>query len=185
MRIISGKFKGHQLVSFSADHIRPTTDRVKETIFNKLMFHVEDARVLDLFSGTGNLGLEAVSRGAKDVVCVEKSRKSIEIIQKNIQKLKVATGIRIINQDVLDFLKLPQDEPFDLVLIDPPFTEKMADEVMEALSRNSNLVRNEGLVVLESSSFETLKERYPGYNLLGRKDFGDKVVSFFERGDHE
>ena len=74
MRIISGKYKGHQLVSFQADHIRPTTDRVKESLFNMIQGEIDGARVLDLFSGTGSLGLEALSRGAREVIFVEKSK---------------------------------------------------------------------------------------------------------------
>ena len=89
MRIISGKFKGRVLVSFEASNIRPTMDRVKETLFNKWMRHVEDARVLDLFAGTGNLGLEALSRGALHVSFVEKNLKSIQIVKKNIELLKI------------------------------------------------------------------------------------------------
>ena len=84
MRIISGKFKGRNLVSFKADHIRPTMDRVKETLFNKWMHEVDDSLFLDLFSGTGSLGLEALSRGARHVTFVEKSNKSIQIIKENL-----------------------------------------------------------------------------------------------------
>ena len=89
MRIISGKFKGRVLSSFQADHIRPTTDRVKETLFNKWMHYLEDAHVIDLFSGTGNLGLEALSRGAKHVIFVEKNASSIKILKKTLSYLKL------------------------------------------------------------------------------------------------
>lgn len=106
MRIISGKYKGHPLVEFKADHIRPTTDRVKETLFNKLMFELEGTKVLDLFSGTGNLGIEALSRGAREVTFVEKHPKSLEILKKNLAKLKIpAVDYKIINMDVLSYLK--------------------------------------------------------------------------------
>lgn len=82
MRIISGKYRGRRLSAFNAPHIRPTTDRVKETMFNKLMGQVEGARVLDLFAGTGNLGIESLSRGANWVEFVESNRKSLEILKK-------------------------------------------------------------------------------------------------------
>ena len=84
MRIIGGKYKGLYLTNFKADHIRPTTDRVKESMFNILQAQIEDARVLDLFSGTGNLGIEAISRGARHVTFVEKNKKSIQILKENI-----------------------------------------------------------------------------------------------------
>ena len=99
MRVISGKYKGRELVSFKADHIRPTTDRVKESIFNKLQSHIAGARVLDLFSGTGSLAIEAISREAESVTAVEMNKKSIEIIKKNLQLLKI-TEIEVLGQDV-------------------------------------------------------------------------------------
>ena len=90
MRIISGKYKGRNLVSFKADHIRPTMDRIKETIFNKWMMYVDGAKVLDLFAGTGNLGIEALSRGATHVTFVEKSNKSMNIVKENLELLKIS-----------------------------------------------------------------------------------------------
>ncbi|MBV2168980.1 MAG: 16S rRNA (guanine(966)-N(2))-methyltransferase RsmD, partial [Bdellovibrio sp.] len=125
MRIIAGKYRGHQLVAFKADHIRPTTDRVKETLFNKLQFQIEGAKVVDLFCGTGNLGIEALSREASFCTFVEKNPKSLTITRQNLEKLKVPTSqYKIINMDVLGFLKAYQGEPFDIVFADPPFTEK-------------------------------------------------------------
>ena len=101
MRIIAGRFRGHQLVSFNADHIRPTTDRVKESIFNKLQNDVPGGRVLDLFSGTGNLAIESLSRGAESVVAVEMSKKSLAIIRKNLEKLGIKGEIQVVGDDVL------------------------------------------------------------------------------------
>src|SRR5690606_35256713 len=113
MRIISGKFGGRKLVHFKADHIRPTTDRVKEVIFNKLQSDIDGSRVLDLFSGTGSLALEALSRGASWVTAVEKNPKSIEIIKKNCELLKIPPGeIALVKKDVLAFLKGSFSEGF-------------------------------------------------------------------------
>jgi 16S rRNA (guanine966-N2)-methyltransferase len=127
MRIIAGKYRGHQLVAFKADHIRPTTDRVKETLFNKLQFQMQDANVADLFCGTGNLGIEALSRDAKFCTFVEKNPKSVAIARQNLEKLKVpAKDYKIIVMDVIAFLKSYSGDSFDVILADPPFTEKMA-----------------------------------------------------------
>src|ERR1035437_557283 len=104
MRVISGKFKGRQLVEFEADHIRPTTDRVKETLFNKLMGQVEGARVLDLFSGTGNLAIECTSRGAAWVDMVESHKKSLEIIRENLNKLKITEGFKLNQIDAFRYI---------------------------------------------------------------------------------
>src|SRR3954462_11414596 len=105
MRIISGKYKGRQLVDFSADHIRPTTDRVKETLFNKLMGIIEGARVLDLFSGTGNLSIECLSRGAAWVDIVENHKKSLSIIRENLALLKITEGFAIHPVDTFRYLE--------------------------------------------------------------------------------
>lgn len=182
MRIIAGKFKGHQLMPFKGSQIRPTTDRVKESIFNKLMGQIEGAHVLDLFSGTGNLGIEALSRGAERVVCVENHKGSLNIIRENHKKLGVLGEIEVIPLDVLRFLKAfkVSDPKFDVVLIDPPFTKKMAHEVMEQMQK-TDCVRSGGTVVIESSAHERIDSEYYGYSLLACKSYGDKNVSFFEK----
>ena len=181
MRIISGKYKGHQLVAFKADHIRPTTDRVKETLFNKLMFQMEGARVLDLFCGTGNLGLEAISRGARECLFVEKNVKSIEITRKNIEKLKVPSSeYRIVNMEVLSFLKSYQGEPFDIIFADPPFTEKMAHSVMEAAS-GSAAFGPHTVLAIESERKERMEDQYGSLVRFDAREFGDKILSMFHR----
>ncbi len=194
MRIISGKYKGHQLSSFKADHIRPTTDRVKETLFNKWMFQIEVPRVLDLFCGTGNLGLEALSRGAGHVTFVELNPQSIRITEQNIQKLKVPTqDYEILRKDVIEFLKKYQGEPFDLIFADPPFTEKMAHEVMEAAA-NSPAFGPSTLMAIESQRKERMEDFYPslgeapsasadngGLERYDAREFGDKILSFFRK----
>ncbi len=180
MRIISGKYKGHPLVSFDADHIRPTTDRVKETLFNMIQGYVEEARVLDLFSGTGNLGLEALSRGAQEVVFVEKSRKSIQILEKNLQKLKITEGFQIVNKDVISFLGNYEGEPFDVIFADPPFTEQMAHEVMESADL-SKVFKSETLMMIESARREKILDDYSSLTRYNHREFGDKILSFFKK----
>ena len=128
MRVIGGRFGGRKLVGFDEDHIRPTSDRVKESLFNILRHEIDlqpdmdhEVVVLDLFSGTGNLAFEALSRGAKHVVCVEKSKRSIEIIKKNRSGLEVSNSqCQIVQKDVFVFLKagtknLEIEKPFDII----------------------------------------------------------------------
>ncbi|MCB0367085.1 MAG: 16S rRNA (guanine(966)-N(2))-methyltransferase RsmD [Bdellovibrionaceae bacterium] len=178
MRIIAGKYRGRKLVSFQAGHIRPTTDRVKESLFNKIAPYIEGARVLDLFAGTGNLGIEALSRGAAEVVFVEKSGRSLQILKKNLTTLGINEDVKVVKDDVFKFVKKWDGAPFDVVLADPPFTEKIAHPVMEILAQFP-LVTPEGLIVIESSHQEPIGENYPPYNFLDRRSFGDKNVSFF------
>lgn len=180
MRIISGKYKGRNLVSFSATHLRPTMDRVKETIFNKWMMYVQEAQVADLFSGTGNLGIEALSRGAAHVTFVEKNNKSIGIIEKNIEMLKIDKNeYEMRRQDVLSFLKSEKNKKFDLIFIDPPFTEKMAHDVMEALSVSS-IFYDETRIVIESIKQERIDKQYNQLECYDQIDYGDKFLSFFK-----
>lgn len=185
MRIISGKFKGRHLVSFKADHIRPTMDRVKETLFNKWMGYVEGSRVLDLFAGTGNLGLEALSRGASHVTFVEKNSKSMSIIRDNIQSLKVTPQEQtVILKDVFTFLKTFSGEPFDLILIDPPFTEKLAHDVMTALAE-SKCVKSDSLIAIEAIKQERIELNYGDLTCYDKQDYGDKSLSLFSKNKQD
>ena len=173
-------------MSFTADHIRPTTDRVKESIFNKLQGAVEGARVLDLFSGTGNLSIESLSRGAKSVVAVEDSRKSLQIMKKNRELLGIGIEWTVIEMDALKYLQRYQGEPFDLVFADPPFTKKLADSVLKAAAESACIGRDTWMII-ESAQDERADDHY-GRDLVrfDSRDFGDKLVSYFSRKeDHD
>ncbi len=181
MRIIAGRFKARVLASFQADHIRPTTDRVKETLFNKWMHSIDGAKVLDLFSGTGSLGLEALSRGAVHAQFVEMNLKSIEILKKNIALLKLMTDeYSIQKSEVIAYLKKFKGEPYDLILVDPPFTEKMAHDVMQALGQ-SQCFKSDTLIAIESQKKERMDDVYYGLYRYDMNDYGDKVLSFFKQ----
>lgn len=184
MRVIGGKYKGQNLVSFQADHIRPTTDRVKETLFNMIQFEIEGSRALDLFSGTGSLGIEALSRGVESVVFVEKNKQSISILEKNLHKLKVDEPFQIIHKDVFQFLKSYEGQPFQLIFVDPPFTEQLADEVLEAICQ-SKVFGVDSLVMIESSRKEKLIDEYSTALRVKKKEFGDKILSFFRHKEFQ
>lgn len=185
MRIISGKFKGRRLVSFQAEHIRPTTDRVKETLFNKLMGHIEGERVLDLFSGTGSLGIECLSRGASWVDFVENHRKSLAILNENLHMLGLSQGFKVHPQDVFKFLERFNGEGYDVVLADPPFTRSWAHELATKIGTSEGVIRPGGVLVLEASSNERMDQDYPGLNRLDQRMFGDKSLNFFEKVAHD
>lgn len=183
MRVISGKFKGRQLVSFEAAHIRPTTDRVKETLFNKLMAYVDGARVLDLFSGTGSLAIECISRGASWVDLVESHDKSLAIIGQNFEKLGIKEGFKIHKLDAFRYIRGFEGKPYDVVLADPPFTEKFAHDLALSIG-SSQLLHSGSIVVIEASSKERMDEQYPGLNRLDQRQFGDKHLNFFEKANY-
>ena len=166
---------------FNADHIRPTTDRVKESLFNILGDAFDGARVLDLFGGTGSLGFEALSRGARELVFVEQNRKSIDIIRRNQEKLKIQEPVQIVPKDVLKFLHSYQGGPFDIIFIDPPFTEAMADEVMIALSKQPRLILEHTVISIESGRREKIQDDYSPLFRYDTREFGDKFLSFYQR----
>lgn len=184
MRIIAGKFRGRRLVNFKADHIRPTTDRVKESVFNKLQAEWDGADVLDLFAGTGNIGFEALSRGAVSVTAVELSSKSIDIIRRNVEELKIGREHRIVKDDVLKWLAKYKGNAFTIIMADPPFTESLAHATLELLSK-SEAVGPETTVVVEASSHERVDESYENLVCWDRRDYGDKLISFWSRPSRE
>lgn len=178
MRVISGKYRGRRLEAFSADHIRPTTDRVKETLFNKLMGRVEGARVLDLFSGTGNLAIECLSREAAHVDLVEQHRKSLEIIKKNLHALGIASGYTIYPLDAFKYIRDYAGDPYDIVIADPPFTQAWAHELTETIAR-SRVLSADGWYVVEARRQERVDDAYEGLRRFDQRVFGDKTLNFF------
>lgn len=179
MRIISGQFKGRVLARFKGQHIRPTTDRVKESIFNKVVFQLKNAVVLDLFAGTGSLGFEALSRGGQSVCFVDKHAQSISLIKKNKALLSPDLNISCCQCDVFAFLRRPAKGPFDLIFIDPPFTQKLAHRTLQALSQSSCMGKG-ACVVIEAGRDEQLQKQYEALQLYDHKHYGDKQVAFYE-----
>lgn len=148
MRIVGGKFKGRVLLSFEGDKIRPTSDKARESLFNILQFSISGKKFLDLFSGTGAVGFEALSRGASEVYFIDASIESINLINKNKQKIKAETGAVIKRTDAVEFLRTTT-EKFDIIFIDPPYKEGYYQKVLPLLS---NLLEEDGIAILESES---------------------------------
>ena len=146
MRIIAGKFKGIQLNTFEYGNIRPTIDRVRENIFNKIQFRIEGASVLDLFAGTGAISLEFISRGANDVVVCDNNRDSINLIKRNFQKCKITPNL--LEGDYLESLNKICNKKFDIIFIDPPFESDFGQISIDYISKNKILSEN-GIVIYE------------------------------------
>jgi 16S rRNA (guanine966-N2)-methyltransferase len=180
MRIISGKFKGRRLANFDEEHIRPTTDRVKESLFNIISANIQGARVLDLFSGTGNLGFESLSRGASEVQMVELSQRSIKLIQQNIKLLGVTENLILHKSDAVKFLNSYEDTAFDVVLVDPPFPALICLKTLEALNV-SPAVNNETLIAIEHATQEPLPQVVGNLTRFDRRDYGDKLLDFYQK----
>lgn len=149
MRVIAGRFKGRRLKAPSFEGVRPTSDKLRETLFNVLARRIQDARVLDGFAGTGAVGIEALSRGAAHVTFVERDRRAAALIEANLALCGVERGYTIECGDVASVLRRrPRDDEYDLVLLDPPY-DADPDMVTNALAAAARRVAGGGLIVLE------------------------------------
>ncbi len=179
MRIISGTSKGRKLVTPKRYSIRPTSDRVKESLFNILGAEVDDKLVLDLFAGTGNLGIEALSRGAKRVVFVEKGRQALRLIQTNLHQFGLVDRSEIIPKDVnraIGILK-QREECFDLILMDPPYEKGLIQRTLMKL--DGHPIHHSGsLLVIEHNRREPLPHILYGWNITRQQKMGDTLLSF-------
>tara|TARA_B100000579_G_scaffold154162_1_gene125307 strand:- start:6621 stop:7139 length:519 start_codon:yes stop_codon:yes gene_type:complete len=166
MRVISGAAKGRKLVVPSGDQIRPTKDRVKEAIFNSLHSYglVDNRSFLDLFSGTGSLGIEALSRGAKSVVFVDRYAEAIDCIMLNIEKLNYGSASKILKMDALSFLE--RNDYFDVALLDPPYKYEHWGTLLRRINAHSIVIESSEPITLESD-WEIIKsQKYGQTNLL-------------------
>lgn len=156
MRIIGGKMRGTKLYTLDGyDTTRPTLDRVKESLFNIISANLIDSNVLDLFSGSGALGLEAISRGAKSAYLCDESIKAIRIINQNIEKTKSKNYTKVIqkrNDIALEYF-ISINEKFDIVFLDPPYETKLASESANYIIEN-NLLNEDGIIIIETDNFE-------------------------------
>jgi 16S rRNA (guanine966-N2)-methyltransferase len=177
MRIIAGIYKGRILKSVNDKSVRPTTDRVKETIFNILSNRIayDGAAVLDIFAGSGSLGLEALSRGAEQVEFVDKSFKAIQVIKHNIQLLHCEEQCRVHHIEAKKFLTMPHEQ-YDLVVADPPYMIRTIEEFVYALFQRNVLHKN-GIAVIEHSAAVQLNTT-PLFTVDVRKEFGETAVTF-------
>ena len=180
MRVIAGEFKGRRLRTPTWDGLRPTSDKLRETLFNILAPRISGARVVDGFAGTGALGIEALSRGAAHVTFVERDRRAQALIAENLALCGIAEGYAIIRTSVahgLDTLRAnPAFVPFDIILLDPPY-DQQSDEV---LMRVQAVVAPRGLVVVEHARRRAVPEAVERLVRIREIVSGDSALSFYE-----
>jgi 16S rRNA (guanine966-N2)-methyltransferase len=182
VRIISGEAKGRTLKMPKSDLVRPTADRVRETIFNMLGQRLSGERVLDLYAGAGGLGLEALSRGAGHATFVESSREVMPTLAENVRHLGFSSRAMTLLRPVERALvQLGGGTPFDVVFADPPYAQRALKMVLEGLDAHG-LVAARGTVVVEHDKRELLPERVGALARTDERQFGDTTVSFYERG---
>jgi len=178
MRIITGKARGRKLKAPLGEETRPTTDRIKESMFNILQFHLEGRRVLDLYAGSGQLGLEALSRGAAECIFVDTGAAALAAIRDNLSHTGLPGG-KVIAGDALRFLE-GTDEPFDIVLLDPPYGKGLVEKTVETLARR-DLVRPGGLILAERAAKDPVYTPPKPYVLQKTYPYGGKALVLYSR----
>lgn len=175
IRVIGGKWRGRKLPVLDHEGLRPTTDRVKETLFNWLMPVIHDATCLDCFAGSGSLGFEALSRGAKHVVMLEKNRAATIQLKQNIQLLQATMGT-VYNTDTFSWLEHQNSQTFNIVFIDPPFHQQLAQKSIMYLE-NNNLLSDGAYIYVETEKNSLLSSEVPKNWHLHREKVAGQVHS--------
>ncbi|HEY5561137.1 MAG TPA: 16S rRNA (guanine(966)-N(2))-methyltransferase RsmD [Clostridiaceae bacterium] len=181
MRIISGIAKGRKLLSPEDYATRPTLDRVKEAMFNIIAGYVPGAITLDMFAGTGSLGLEAISRGAKYCYLFEKDSKSYSILKENIKVLDFSDSATAFNYSCYDGIKVLSDKniKFDLIFIDPPYMKSMIPTALELIDKYK-LLNEDSIIVTKIDSKEKVYEGINNINLIDKRKYGKTIVCFYK-----
>jgi len=178
MRVISGTARGRKLKEPKGFDIRRTSDMVKESIFNIIQFDIEGRRVLDLFAGTGQLGIEALSRGAKSVVFIDYSNEAIRLIKENLQLCGLAGSATVLTRDALKYLE--SDEKFDLIFIDPPYDSELAGKSLLKINEFDKLNAN-GIIICETKIGSEAIDASPPYFLHKQYKYGSVNITRYER----
>ncbi len=181
MRVIGGEFRGRKLLAPARGHIRPTSDRVREAIFDVLGPEWNYQKVLDLFAGTGALGIEAISRGAQEAVFVEQGRRALKILRGNLEALGLTSRARILPMAVKKGIKVlaDRDEAFDLVFMDPPYGKGLVGATLQQIEKGG-ILSPFGVVVAEHSPTEIIPLPM-GLEQYLEKRYGDTIISLFRR----
>ena len=181
MRIIGGKLKKRRISSVKGLCTRPTSDKLREAIFNIINFRVQDAVVLDLYAGTGAFGLEALSRGAEFAVFIDNNSKALNTIKNNIQTCDLFDTTKIISRDILKNLNniKPKDLFFNLIFMDPPYNKNIINQTLINL-HNSNSLQNNAYIIIEHSLNESIQTDISQFIFKDQRKYSKSVVSFFE-----
>jgi len=182
MRIITGKAKGTRLITLEGEATRPTAERVKEALFSMLQFDIEGRRVLDLFAGSGQMALEALSRGAASAVLVDKSKEAHKIILKNIEKTRFSAECRALCMDFSEFARRNSGEKFDIVFLDPPYKEGLYVPALSALLE-ADMLKAGSLVICESESEDIFGDRsvLDFFSVVRVARYGRAIVTILEK----
>ena len=182
MRVITGSARGRRLKELEGLETRPPTGKVQEALFSVIQFDIEGRRVLDLFAGTGQLGIEALSRGAECAVFVERRRDALQVIRENLEACGMTDKARVVNGDAMSYLK--SGEKFDLIFLDPPYASGLLEQALEEIVR-FDICRRHGIIVAESAADKTLPPLAGPYALYREYRYGKIKLTVYHRDGNE
>ncbi len=180
MRVISGRYRGRKLLAPKGLELRPTSDRLKQTLFDILGVEVSDGIMLDVFAGTGAIGIEALSRGAREIIFIERDKGNCLLIQKNLELCGITSGYRLLQQDVFAALRRLGREGLsaDTIFLDPPYNWELYDDVLETIFR-AGLAKPTSRVIVEHHRKAELPSESDGYRCVRTVRQSDKCLSFY------
>ena len=179
MRVITGKARGVQLKTPEGMLTRPTADRVKEALFSIINFDLPGAAVLDLFGGTGQLGIEALSRGANSAVFVDQREDACKIIRENLRRTKLESQGRVIRSDYLDYLRRSR-EKFDIILLDPPYAEVFLENALKCITE-IDILKTDGIIVAERPVEKELPFEFEGFTRSKDYKYGKTLLTIYRK----
>ncbi len=181
MKIISGTLKGRRINGYDIEGTRPTMDRVKESLFGMIQEYVKESLCLDLFAGSGNLGLEAISNGAKMCYFNDKNIKCIKTIQKNIVDFNIQAQAKVFNLDYKALLKkmVTDNRQFDIIFLDPPYKTTYLNEIILFII-NNNLLNNDGIIVCEVDN-DYLNSDFSNLEIIKKRQYSDKFIIIYKK----
>ncbi len=181
MRVITGSARGRKLITLEGEDVRPTTDIVKEALFSIIQFEIEGRKVLDLFGGSGQLAIEALSRGADSAVIVDMSKKSVDVIKQNLEHTGFSKKAVVVCGDALSFLSR-RTEKYDIALIDPPYSKGILERALEKVPEVMN---ESGVIICEAPYKDELPEYAGGWKLLKKYRYGKTGLFLYRAGTQE
>jgi 16S rRNA (guanine(966)-N(2))-methyltransferase RsmD len=179
MRVISGRARGVNLKTPEGMATRPTADRVKEAMFSIIHFDLPGAKVLDLFGGTGQLGIEALSRGAAEAVFVDAAEKSCALIRENLKRCKMETEGKVVRADYMDYLSRSR-ETFDIILLDPPYAEVFLENAIKKISE-IDILKSGGIIVAERPVGKEIPGEFPGFTRSKDYKYGTVLLTLYRK----
>lgn len=180
MRVIAGKVRGLTLKTIDGDSTRPTRDMVREALFSILANDIPDASFLDLFAGSGAMGIEALSRGAAFSMFVDLNPKCVRVIKENLEKAKFVETSEVYNTDYKKAIQKLSEDMFDIIYVDPPYNKEMGIDAINRLSEK-NVLKDGGVIILETDTNEVVPDEIGRYEKFNYKRYGRNILSLFRR----